>query len=369
MRPGNFNDLIELARTRPDMMSALSSVGVKLKRIGRSRHGEQYKISTNKGVSGDYSSVVFCWNIDGSWIAIDNKERTGRKTLDSIGVMTDLFGLNFDEAVYALTGTCEVSGRRKIIEPTSTPPLAPEVKREVFVLPERRQKQSWKGLRYLVNDRFIPEPVVKTLFEKGTIYMPYIESKRTKKPIDLVGFIAYDENHNPVSLEADATFIIPGKHRFKMLHEGSDQRYGFMFKNNIDLVQGKPKIYFCESAVDAMSLFTLKNLPGIYVSMTGLKDMMLNHMTNMFDGMPVICTDNDDAGNRFRRKFSTYEILVPEYGKDWNDELRYRVCQGLGYALKNDSTLSQKDIDKYLESQKAFAATFDHTKAITSLPV
>ena len=89
--------------------------------------------------------------------------------------------------------------------------------------------------------------------------------------------------------------------------------------------------------------------------MSGVKDMTLEHMTGVLKGVPVICTDNDDGGNRFRIKYRAYDTLTPEYGKDWNDELRYRVCHDLNYALKADSTLKPEDIQKFLELHPAYA--------------
>ncbi len=66
---------------------------------------------------------------------------------------------------------------------------------------------------------------------------------------------------------------------------------------------------------------------GAYVSLDGLKDVTLISMTKCLGGRPVICTDNDKGGNRFREKYVVgmgYDTLIPNelYGKDWNDELK-----------------------------------------------
>ena len=68
--------------------------------------------------------------------------------------------------------------------------------------------------------------------------------------------------------------------------------------------------------------------------MGGLKDETFNHMQKMLGGKPVLCVDNDEAGNRFRKKYPSCETLYPQNGKDWNDELKYRVLHDLDYALK-----------------------------------
>ena len=353
MRPKNFQELLRAAKDRPDLLSALSSIGVERKRVGRSRYGEQYKVSTVRGIEGDLSSVVFCANDDGSWVAIDNKERTGRKTLDAIGVLTQLFGMDFDSAVYALTGTSPVESRGEYRAPVKVALPAPAAPAEPFVLPEKVPQSSWKGVKYLTKERLIPEPIIRTLFDQGVIYMPTVLTKDKMKKICCVGFKVLDETGKVVGCEADATYVAPGRSRFKMILENSDQRYGFHFKNNVDRIDPETPVYYCESAVDAISLLALKNLPGVYVSMSGVKDMLLRHMTDAFGGSPVICTDNDDGGNRFRRKFPEYATLIPEYGKDWNDELRYRVVHGLDYALKGESTLTKRDIQEYMENAAA----------------
>lgn len=348
MRPKNFRDLCDRARSQPDLMGALSSMGYELERIGKSRYGEQYKLSTEKGISGDFSSVVFCWNSDGTWVVIDNKERAGKKTLDAIGALKELFGMDFDSAVYALTGTAPVDEPmtyRKPQAPKPAPKVAPP---EPFVLPEKRSGQSWKGIKYLTKERLIPEPIVKNFFDLGLIYMPTIVGKETEKPIDCVGFKVMNRAKEIVGCEADATWLKGDGGRWKHIVSNSDQLYGFNFKNNASELTWATPIYFCESAVDAISLFVLRNYPGVYVSMSGLKDEMFFSVTKVWGGTPVICTDNDEAGNRFRDKYP-YDTLIPEYGKDWNEELCYRVCNGMDYALKDESTLTAQDIRAFLE--------------------
>lgn len=208
-------------------------------------------------------------------------------------------------------------------------------------------------MKYLTKDRLIPEGVVRSFFDLGLIYMPTIRSEKTGKTYDCVGFKVMNERKEVIGLEADATFVLPGKSRFKQILEGSDQRYGFSFKNNVTEITARTPIYFCESAVDAISLFCLTNYPGIYVSMSGVKDSLMKHMTEVIGGHPVICTDDDEGGNRFRKKFPDYDTMIPEYGKDWNEELQYRVVKNLDYALKDESTLKPDDIVNFLAQKQA----------------
>lgn len=351
MRPENFNELIKAAREHPDMIGALASIGYELKYIGRGRRGDKYKISTAQGISGDMSSVVFCANYDGTWVAIDNKERSDEKYLSAIDALRELFKMSFDEAVYALTGTAPVERKRETRQPKPfvKPPEPTALK--PFVLPEKRPQSSWKGIEYLSKDRLIPLPIVRKLFDLGLIYMPLLMSENREKPIDYIAWKCNDEYGKTVGCEYEATFKYSGQRRYKHIVSGSDQRYGFHFKNNVSEVTANTPIYFCESAVDALSLLTLKNYPGVYVSLSGLKDTMFLHMTKTLGGIPVICTDNDEAGNRFRKKYERYDTMIPEYGKDWNEELEYRVVNDLDYELKEFSTLTPKDIQEFLKKQ------------------
>lgn len=370
-RPKNFEELLENAKRQPDMIGALASIGVELKHQGHSKYGEHYKISTARGIEGDLSSVVFCANYDGTWVAIDNKERSGKKTLDSIGILTELFGMDFDSAVYALTGTAPMDGRTEYRAPKPVVKLPEARPPEPFVLPEKRPQSSWRGIEYLSEDRLIPALIARELFDLGIIYMPLVLSENTEKPIDLLAWKCKNENGSTVGCEYEATFKYPGQRRYKHIVAGSDQRYGFHFKNLVSEITANTQIYFCESAVDALSLLTLKNYPGVYVSLSGLKDSMFLHMTKTFGGTPVICTDNDDAGNRFRNKYAC-KTLIPEYGKDWNEELQYRVIHGLDYALKEISTLTAEDIESFLETEAGMkVASLPQPTSVTagSVPV
>ena len=64
-------------------------------------------------------------------------------------------------------------------------------------------------------------------------------------------------------------------------------------------------------------------------------------MAKFLGGTPVICTDNDVAGNRFRKRFPQYETLIPSLDQrtdseiraqgghpkaDWNINLQYRAA-------------------------------------------
>ncbi len=99
-------------------------------------------------------------------------------------------------------------------------------------------------------------------------------------------------------------------------------------------------MFFCEPAIDAMSLCAITNEPGIYISMAGNKDITFDHMVKSIGGTPIICSDADTAGRNFAAKYPQYQFLNVEtvagkgFGKDWNDMLQKLTELGHGADLE-----------------------------------
>ena len=58
-RPQNFDELLDIAKNRPDIHGALSQLGIGLKRVGYAMGGERWQTETNGGTSGDLSAIAF----------------------------------------------------------------------------------------------------------------------------------------------------------------------------------------------------------------------------------------------------------------------------------------------------------------------
>ena len=86
-------------------------------------------------------------------------------------------------------------------------------------------------------------------------------------------------------------------------------------------------VYVCESPIDAISLYRLKNIPAVYCAMGGLKDVSLKQICERFSDRKhykiMIAVDNDEAGNQFYEKHNEFERVVPEF-KDWNEDLYFK---------------------------------------------
>lgn len=324
----DFTSRLYYAQHRSDLAEALSRLGIELKRCGGSpRYGDRYQISTRGGTPGDLSAVVFFRGNDGTWYAIDNKERTGRRRLNAIGVMTDLFGMDFKQAVDTLAPEGSSLPTSAATASTGAPSAAEPIEKTELYIPPKREGKARCAAAYLVSTRCLPSKLVSNFFTLGLIY-----EAETKKGMQIVAFPFRDLDGNIVGVDSCGVY---SSVRYKQMQPGSDTSYAWRFTYGIDRIDRDTPMYFCESAIDAMSLCALYAYPGVYLSMSGLKDSTLSSMVARLGGRPVICTDNDDSGNRFRAKHAELDTLIPaaEY-KDWNGELQYRVGAGLDYALK-----------------------------------
>ena len=330
-RPDNFDELLEVAKNRPDLRGAMSRVGIELKRVGSSRGGTRYQTSTKGRSDGDLSSVVFIENANGSWVVIDNKERTGKRDLDAIAALREFGGVSFDDAVYMLSGGAPAMppSSPKIVEPTvSAESQAPAE----YVPPQPCRENTKNVIAYLTQGRNIPYSLVKALIDSGKIYPTYFENKETHKKTVMCGFKITDEHGNDVGCDSCAASTMM---RFKHVYAGSSRDYAWCFNWGVDKITKDTPLYFCEAPIDAMSLCALSGMPGVYISLSGTKDMTFLSMKDKLGGKPVICTDHDGgAGDRFAEKHSEYDRLVPPHGKDWNDTLKHYVENNISFALQ-----------------------------------
>ena len=329
--PENFDELLKSARERPLLPEALKQFGVELKPVGHGHGGSvRWQTTTKSGRSGDLSSVVFFENPDGSWVAFDNKQRSGKSALDAIGVLTNLFAVPFDGAVYMLTGGSPTLPPRTPTVPSARP-IEPVKPKEVVFRPPVKAESDRHVFAYLTKSRLIPADTVSNLLRIGAIYEGNIKKEDGKELRNLLVFPIKNEKKEMVGADCCGTW---SSVRFKHIVEGSDPVYAWRIFNHTKEVSPDTRLFFCESAIDAISFLCLTNAPGVYLSMCGLKDETFEHMQKILGGKPILCVDNDEAGNRFRKKYPSCETLYPQNGKDWNDELKYRVLHDMDYALK-----------------------------------
>ena len=339
-RPQNFDELLNIAKNRPDVHGALSQLGISLKRVGHSMGGVRWQTETKSGTSGDLSAVAFIEKPDGSWIIFDNKGRTGQQSMNAIICLREIFGVSFDDAVYMLSGgapSAPVEKPQKLTlerkaepqeKPTYTPPTpAPDKLRNVKA--------------YLIQTRKLPKELVLPLIESGRIYSTYYENPETHKQTLVCGFKITDENGNDVGCDSCSP---QPQIKFKHLFTGSNADYAWCFPYEIEEITAETPIFFCEAPIDTMSLCALSGTPGVYVSMAGLKDRTFTSVAEKLGGKPIICVDNDEAGDKFAARHPDVTRMVAPYGKDWNDTLKYYVENNLSYAYSAPDAEADPDV-------------------------
>ncbi len=336
-RPDNFDELLNVAKERPDLLGALRRHGVDLRRVGVSSRGAvKYKTTNVQGVPGDLSAVVFMHNVSGEWLVCDNKERTGTRYLNAIDTLMKLYGFSFDDAVYSLSGGMPSS-------PVKAPVLCNVPIRQESPIPFVSPKPNTSALRrmiaYLCQHRNIPYAVVRSLISSRLIYPSDICLKFGEKEIHntVCVFPAMDEHGKTVGAD---TVGLRSDVRFKHIVTGSDPEYAWGFKYGVNSISETTPVFYTESCIDAISLFALEGKQGVYVSLAGVKPSTFEAVSSRLGGTPVLCVDNDEAGQRFRSRYEKLSFELPTYGKDFNDDLKAHGRLNIPTAFTKDSDIS-----------------------------
>lgn len=174
-------------------------------------------------------------------------------------------------------------------------------------------------LAFLTKTRGLDYNMVTDLVKQGKI----AQEEKTGNVL----FKYFDDNGDLAGVEKVGT--LTGK-KFKGIEAGSAGDRGF------EIVKGNGnKAYFFESSIDMLSFMQLHK--EIYdcrlVSLMGLKPEIVMETilrNNITPDNVYICTDNDDAGNKFYNDLaeentpmeSFHRLKTPDNYKDWNDMLR-----------------------------------------------
>lgn len=332
-RPTNFDELLFKAQHSPDLVNALYANGIHIKRIGSgktSRGSVRFGTTSRSGIEGDLSSVAFYHNPDGTWFIVDHKARNGNAYMDAIGAMREFCNMSFDEAVYVLSGNMpSMREYSPVIMPKETDEATVEASGQV-VLPPQTKLCVKQVIAYLTSGRNIPYDAVAALLRKDLLYSSFYSPlpENEKKPFAIFPVKNNDNENVGAEIVRASTYV-----RFKQLAAYSDANYAWGFRYDIEKIESNTPLFFCESAIDAISLCCIAKDPGVYLSMAGLKDVTLQSVTKQLGGTPVLCVDNDEAGEKFRLRNSTGKFIVPGGGKDWNEILQK---SGGKYAVRSD---------------------------------
>ena len=98
--------------------------------------------------------------------------------------------------------------------------------------------------------------------------------------------------------------------------------FGILFPMMISLL----KIYVCEAAIDAISLYVIHRAQkvkevAVYVSIGGVANQKTIDRLVRSGKKVVLAVDNDAAGQGCRDRNPMLESIIPK-NKDWNDDLK-----------------------------------------------
>lgn len=270
-----------------DLAEFLKSKGVNLIRNGtRYRHPK-------------HSSLVFTKN-SYYW---NSKSESG----NSIDYLVKYEGYTFSRAVYELTN----QQQKNTPKPTNL---------ECFNIDNIKLSNNYnRAFAYLNKTRFIDNNIIAYLKNNNHLF---IDERNN------IVFPIYDELNNIVGAELQGTLTYK---KFKSISKNSKYGYGF----NIKTSHQPKKAFFFESAIDLISFYQLCEYcfqadieDSILISMAGLKPNIVECTLKAFkiDFKPILCVDNDEAGqafiNAFKNENKAYKVyLPPDNHKDWNDYL------------------------------------------------
>lgn len=235
-------------------------------------------------------------------------------------------GIPLAEAVRKVNG---ITGNQASCHlPSPTLPARP------FVLPAHN-KNNERVLDYLQR-RGIDSDVLDMCIFNGTLY----EDLRHN-----CCFVGYDETRVPrYAMLRSSVFSCS----FLQEVAGSDKRYSFSLPST-----ESSKLYVAESAIDALSLYVLRNrAQDNYLSIGGAaipqrSDRLpaaLDHFLSIYPQIETVCLclDNDKTGIQAAKAIQARlpehirtELLPPKEGKDYNEQLMRR--KGLSQVVTRKS--------------------------------
>lgn len=252
-----------------------------------------------------------------------NVGRTG----NAIDCLTLVVGMEFKQAVYALTGQdvteklAKDFPRSQAPQYTSPPkPAAQQHEKKDLKMPPQSENMR-RLFAYFCQTRKIPAPIVEEFVHAGLLYQ---DAERGNAV-----FVHKDKEGKTIGAEIQGTNSFK---RYKGIAAGTGES-AFQYMP-VPAKDGKPKrAYVFESAIDLMSFYAfcdMKKMEGVVlVSMAGLKPTVPNKLREQ--GVQIIsCVDNDDAGrkfeadNQFPRSESVKSYLDHRGFKDWNELLVFR---------------------------------------------
>ena len=322
MRQEEYKALVQAAR-ETDLVAYFQRNGFTVERKGSEYYVKEYPSLCIKPSTNQW---YFHYTREGA-------------TNNSINCLTKVLGMDFNQAVFSLTGQ-DITMLRSADFPKSvrpamtTPPRPPrrELEKKELQMPEQSE-QTGRLFAYLCQTRKIPPHIVEELLHTGLLY----QSENTVR-CERDGQQKTFHNANAVFVHRDTTGNAIGAEiqglnsfkRYKSMAPGTGDSV-FMF-TPVAARDGKHhRAYLFESAIDLMSFYSFckqkELLEGsVLLSMAGLKPTIPKKLRA--EGVEIVsCVDSDEAGQRFEhdngfeRSESVRRKLDDLGFKDWNERL------------------------------------------------
>ena len=219
-------------------------------------------------------------------------------------------GYTIVEAVKALAGFAENEGYADPPDDGGTTADGKNIE-----LPPKVKPKALFG--HLCKYRGISYQTVRWLLYKDLLYETVLSDKDGR------------QWHNMCFINKDKTRI-----EIKQTVTFANFKNNSLFKNKDDYwaMGGGKKIYVCESAIDAISLFELRQEQAKYVSIASVTNTAimerLKKEARENGQQLILAVDSDLAGYDFRMKYPTFASIDPmrenRQAKDWSDLLRIK---------------------------------------------
>ena len=214
----------------------------------------------------------------------------------SVEALVRYFGYTPMQAIESLSGGAYIQVQQQAVEQKGI---------EYEEMPEPTSGQYSRVWSYLYKTRGIPSDLINDLINRRILFQ--------------------DTKGNAVFINPQGdTAEIRGTNTFRPFKGTRRTKEGGMWYFEPREGIKHSKAYICESAIDCISLYLLiRDEEGVYVSMAGTGNtQIIDRISGQME--TIICTDNDEAGQKVRAKYSHLWVIIP-YGKDWNEDWILRV--------------------------------------------
>lgn len=223
-----------------------------------------------------------------------------------VDFLTRYYDYTLPEAVLALCDLATVEKERQYVQTQNRNEDVPKPREISFPKPAENNRRVYA---YLTRQRGIPGNTVNMLIKKGLLYQD-----------EKSNCIFANRERDCYEWRSTYTIGIP---RYPHGCRKTLPNRFWWFGNS-----DAKKVYVCEGAIDAISLYELLNYEkAIYVSMIGVANQsVIDRIAGYGKFDIVLALDNDSAGAGRQMLNWQMQAITPK-NKDWNDDLQEQERQ------------------------------------------